>query len=98
MEKLFLELMMEESPVERSGSFDSVEEAIARLKEGRSGCNSEVERSLVPYLDDAIGKLEQWLSDPEKDRASVADAIKLIGQGLSALSAIQKIISLWKGM
>lgn len=70
-------------------------QAIDLLRQARSGLNSESSRSLEVSLDKAIGKLHRYLRESPDDPDQVVVAVlKILGRGLAALPALQRLIEM----
>lgn len=73
-----------------------VEDSLVLLREVRAGLHNESDRELVAALDEAIVMLEVCVIQ-EPIRADHAEKVlKVLGQGLAALPAMQRLIELLK--
>ena len=73
-----------------------VREVAVLLQAVRADLNSELSRTLGPSLDEAIGKLEQCMNEGHHTQGIALDVLKVLGQGLAALPAIQSLIEMMK--
>lgn len=71
-----------------------VREAIALLRQVRSGLNSESSRSLEVSIDEVIGKLHRYLRESHDDPDVVIAVLKILGRGLAAIPALQHLIEM----
>jgi hypothetical protein len=73
-----------------------VEDSLALLREVRAGLHNESNRELVAALDEAIAMLEVTVNQEPVRADHVEKVLKVLGQGLAALPALQRLIELLK--
>jgi len=73
-----------------------VEDSRALLCEVRAGMHDESNRELVAALDKAIAMLDVSLSQEPVHADHVEKVLKVLGQGLAALPALQRLIEMLK--
>ena len=76
---------------------DLVIEVIELLRQVRSGLNFESDRVLAESIDEVIEKLDQCVGVNDIGNGVAEFVLKVLGQGLAALPAIQKLIELMNG-
>lgn len=74
--------------------FSLVIEVIDLLRQVRSGLNSESSRNLELSIDEAIEKLEGHLRECRNDSDHVVAVLEILGRGLAALPAIERLIEM----
>lgn len=73
-----------------------VEESLVLLREVRAGLHNESNCDLVKALDRAMVMLEGALNQGSADAGIVNETLKVLGQGLAALPALQRLIEMLK--
>jgi len=73
-----------------------VEDSLALLREVRAGLYNESNRELVAALDKAVAMLEVILIQGPIRADHTETVLKVLGQGLAALPALQRLIELLK--
>jgi hypothetical protein len=74
----------------------SVDDSLVLLREVKAGLHNESNRELVEALDEAIRILEEAQGDGRDCTDHAVVALQLLGRGLAALPAIQRLIEMWK--
>lgn len=73
-----------------------VTESLDLLRQVRAGLTNDLNRGLVVVLDEVIVKLQSYLDEGLDDPGLIADALKVLAQGLGTVSAIQRLIEFAK--
>lgn len=75
---------------------DLVRDSLELLRQVRAGLANDSVHSLMVSIDAAIVRLELLLNEGTEDRSRVLDVLQILGRGLAAIPAIQRLIEIFR--